>query len=174
MIGLIGTTLQLQSIITAHNQWLSATRSIPCCTTSVFLLRDRLVGSDLRVDHFFSFRSTLVSTPQLNTELLNCPLNSLVNESLEFTKELPFIIAREQNRDHRLQGWLFMNAFTQRRAWTVAQQKGNSVSGSIIPAFRRCSQTGCPANGHIVTICLYRTISNSHKMRPHCTQYAVI
>jgi hypothetical protein len=36
MIGFIGTSLQLQSIITAHNQWLSTTRSIPCWTTSVF------------------------------------------------------------------------------------------------------------------------------------------
>jgi hypothetical protein len=36
MIGFIGTSLQLQSIITSHNQWLSKTRSIPCWTTSVF------------------------------------------------------------------------------------------------------------------------------------------
>jgi hypothetical protein len=35
MIGFIGTSLQLQSIITAHNQWLSKTRSIPYWTTSV-------------------------------------------------------------------------------------------------------------------------------------------
>jgi hypothetical protein len=36
MIGFIGTSLQLQSIITAHNQWLSKTRSIPYWTASVF------------------------------------------------------------------------------------------------------------------------------------------
>jgi hypothetical protein len=35
MIGFIGTFLQLQSIITAHNQWLSTTRSIPYWSTSV-------------------------------------------------------------------------------------------------------------------------------------------
>jgi hypothetical protein len=35
-IGCIGTSLQLQSIITAHNQWLSKTRSVPCWTTNVF------------------------------------------------------------------------------------------------------------------------------------------
>jgi hypothetical protein len=36
MIGLIGISLQLQPIITAHNQWLPKTRSIPYWTTSVF------------------------------------------------------------------------------------------------------------------------------------------
>jgi hypothetical protein len=35
MIEFIGTSLQLQPIITAHNQWPSMTRSIPCWTTSV-------------------------------------------------------------------------------------------------------------------------------------------
>jgi hypothetical protein len=36
MIGFIGTSLQLQSIITAHNQWLPKTRSILYWTTSIF------------------------------------------------------------------------------------------------------------------------------------------
>jgi hypothetical protein len=36
MIGFVGTSLQLESITTAHNQWLSATRSIHCWTASVF------------------------------------------------------------------------------------------------------------------------------------------
>jgi hypothetical protein len=36
MIGFIGISLQLQPIITAHNQWLSKTRAIPYWTTSVF------------------------------------------------------------------------------------------------------------------------------------------
>jgi hypothetical protein len=36
MIGFIGTSLQLQSIMAVHNQWLSTTRSIPYWTTSVF------------------------------------------------------------------------------------------------------------------------------------------
>jgi hypothetical protein len=36
MVGFIDTSLQLQSILTAHNQWLSKTRSIPYWTTSVF------------------------------------------------------------------------------------------------------------------------------------------
>jgi hypothetical protein len=36
MIGFIGTSVQLQLIITAHNQGLSKTHSIPYWTTSVF------------------------------------------------------------------------------------------------------------------------------------------
>jgi hypothetical protein len=36
MIGFIVTSLQLQSIITAHNQWLSTTRSSPYWATNVF------------------------------------------------------------------------------------------------------------------------------------------
>jgi hypothetical protein len=34
MNGFTGTSLQLQSITTAHSQWLSTTRSIPCWTTN--------------------------------------------------------------------------------------------------------------------------------------------
>jgi hypothetical protein len=36
MTRFIGTYLQLQSIIIAHNQWLPKTYSIPYLTTSVF------------------------------------------------------------------------------------------------------------------------------------------
>jgi hypothetical protein len=36
MTGFIGTSLQLRSIITVHNQWLSETRSVPYWTTIVF------------------------------------------------------------------------------------------------------------------------------------------
>jgi hypothetical protein len=36
MIGFIGTSLQLHLIMTAHNQWLSVSRSIPYWATSVF------------------------------------------------------------------------------------------------------------------------------------------
>jgi hypothetical protein len=35
MIGCISISSQLQPIMTAHNQWLSKTQSIPCWTTSV-------------------------------------------------------------------------------------------------------------------------------------------
>jgi hypothetical protein len=36
MVGFIGTSLPLQSIVTAHNQWVSKIRSIPYWTTSAF------------------------------------------------------------------------------------------------------------------------------------------
>jgi hypothetical protein len=36
MIGFIGTSLQIQQIITVHNQWLLTNRSVPYWTTSVF------------------------------------------------------------------------------------------------------------------------------------------
>jgi hypothetical protein len=36
MIGFIDTSLQLQPIMTAHNQWLSTTCSIPYWTMSAF------------------------------------------------------------------------------------------------------------------------------------------
>jgi hypothetical protein len=36
MTGFTGSSLQLHSIVTAYNQWLSTTRFIPCWTTSVF------------------------------------------------------------------------------------------------------------------------------------------
>jgi hypothetical protein len=35
--------------------------------------------------------SYLINTSQLDTQLLNCLLNFLTNESLEFTNELSFI-----------------------------------------------------------------------------------
>jgi hypothetical protein len=40
MIGFIGSSLQLQSIMTAHNWWLSTTRSIPYWTPSFFCVTD--------------------------------------------------------------------------------------------------------------------------------------
>jgi hypothetical protein len=56
MIGFTGTSLQLQSITTAHNQWLSMTRSIPYRTTSSFFSNDEpwitdhaLISSVLRI-----------------------------------------------------------------------------------------------------------------------------
>jgi hypothetical protein len=36
MTGFIGTSLQLQSSMAAHNQWLSKARSIPYCPKSIF------------------------------------------------------------------------------------------------------------------------------------------
>jgi hypothetical protein len=71
--------LQLQLIITAHNQWLLKTHSIPYWTASAFSSYCDRLGSDLRISHFFSFCCMLVNTPHLNTKLLT---NSLKTESL--------------------------------------------------------------------------------------------
>jgi hypothetical protein len=48
---LLALLLQLQSIITAHNQWLLKTRSIPYWTTSVFSSYCDWLGSDLLIGH---------------------------------------------------------------------------------------------------------------------------
>jgi hypothetical protein len=69
MIRFIGASLQLHPIITAHNQWLPKTRSIPYWTTSVFCSTVTWLSSVLGIGHFFSFRCPLVNTPQLNTQL---------------------------------------------------------------------------------------------------------
>jgi hypothetical protein len=109
MIWFICTFLQLQSIMTAHNEWLSTTLSIPPFFIGLrvsFPLRDWL-GSDLRIGQFFSFRYPQVNTPQLNTELLNYLLHSLTNESFEFTNELPFITPRKRNRNHHTEHFVF-------------------------------------------------------------------
>jgi hypothetical protein len=70
MIGFIGTSLQLQSIITAHNQWLSKTRSIPCWTTSVFCSAWLTWLSFTSRSLLQLPSSALANNPQLNTELL--------------------------------------------------------------------------------------------------------
>jgi hypothetical protein len=66
MIGFIGTSLQLQLIMTAHNNWLSTTRSIPYWTTSVFssiVMNDKSVlthwtHSELRF--FYKFQAARI------------------------------------------------------------------------------------------------------------------
>jgi hypothetical protein len=77
------------------------------------LLRDWF-GSDLRVGHF-SFRCPLVNTPQLNTQVLN----SLTNESLEFTNVLSFITSGGPNNVHQTEQFVF---------WSVVRCSGNLVS----------------------------------------------
>jgi hypothetical protein len=71
MIGFIVTSLQLQSGMTAHNQWLSTTRSIPYWTKSVF--------------------SSTATTDERRTTAHT--LNSLERRS-RFTNELSFITSR--------------------------------------------------------------------------------
>jgi hypothetical protein len=141
MIGFIGTSLQLKSIMTVHNQWLSTTRSIPYWTTGVF---SSAVTNDERriIAHTLN---SLNSYWTPNKEFLT-------NESLEFTNELPFITARESNRDHRLQGFHYCSSWMRRLGNVhepLPSKMGNSVSGSTIPAFRRLLPNRCLANGHI-------------------------
>jgi hypothetical protein len=110
-LDLLALILQIQPIITAHNQWLSTTRSAPYWTTSVF--------SPAWVT-WFRFTNPLhlplVSTPQLNTQPLNCLLNSLMNESLEITNVLFFITSREPHRSHHNGDFVF---------WSVVRCSGN-------------------------------------------------
>jgi hypothetical protein len=82
MIGFIGTSLQLQSIMTAHNQWLPKTRSIPYWTTSVFsstvtvlVLIYESVTSSASVVRWLALHSGTLN-------LLNCRLHYLTNESM--------------------------------------------------------------------------------------------
>jgi hypothetical protein len=67
MIGVIGTSLQLQPIRAAQNQWLPKTRSIPYWTTSTF--------SSAATDLFLIYESvTSFTATALND-------NCLTNES---------------------------------------------------------------------------------------------
>jgi hypothetical protein len=63
MIGFIDTSLQLQSIMTAHNQWLSKTHSIHCWTTSVF-------SSTVTSEHWIALNDVcLANDESLATEI---------------------------------------------------------------------------------------------------------
>jgi hypothetical protein len=66
--------------MTTHSQWLRLAPFVAGLRVSSLPLW--WLGSDLRFGHFFSFCRSLVNTPQLNTPLLNCLLNSLTTESL--------------------------------------------------------------------------------------------
>jgi hypothetical protein len=110
MTGFIGTSLQLQPIITAHTLncfWILLRMNCDCCLTNFY------------------------------------------EDSLEFTNELPFITVREPHRDHRLQEFHYCSS------WMcclgnvhepLPSKMCNSVSGSIIPAFRRCLPSRCLAD----------------------------
>jgi hypothetical protein len=76
MTAFIGTSLQLQPIITAHNQWLFKTRSIPYWTTSVF--------SSTVTDLVLIYESvTSSASVVLWLTFHRWTLNSLTNESLK-------------------------------------------------------------------------------------------
>jgi hypothetical protein len=102
MIGFIGTSLQLQPIITAHT------------LNSFWMPYD------------------------------SC-LTNLYEESLEFMNEIPFITAREPNRDHRLQG-LYYSSWI-RCLGNVHELLPSKMSDSTIPAFRRYLPSRSLTNG---------------------------
>jgi hypothetical protein len=67
---------------------LTKTHCIPSWTMRVFSSTVTWFGSDLRVGHFFTFRCPLVSTPQLNTQLLNSLTTRWLNWRTELFYEL--------------------------------------------------------------------------------------
>jgi hypothetical protein len=84
MIGFINTSI---TITTNYNssQSMAAEDSLHSLLDyECLLFRCDWLGSDLRDGHFFRFRCSLVSTPQLNTQLLSSlateSLNSLTND----------------------------------------------------------------------------------------------
>jgi hypothetical protein len=90
MIGFIGTSLQLQSIITDHDQWLPKTRSIPHWTTSVFSSA-WLTWFWFTSRSLLHFRFPLVSTPQQNTQL---SYDSLTTESISVRVTLRLTVSQ--------------------------------------------------------------------------------
>jgi hypothetical protein len=107
--------------------------------------------------HFFTITANYSS---LHIELLLNPLanelrllsDECSEESLKFTNELPFITSIELNRDHRLQGFHYCVSWMRYLGNVhepLPRKIDNSVSGSTIPAFRRCLPSRCLANGHI-------------------------
>jgi hypothetical protein len=105
MIGFIACSLQLQSTIPTHNQWLRLAPFLTGLRVSS-LLRDWL-GSDLRIGYFFSFRCPLVNNPQLNTELNYWTaywiLLQLPEWFHELTNESSCTTRGEPKRDHHLE-----------------------------------------------------------------------
>jgi hypothetical protein len=67
MIRFIGASLQLQPIVTAHNQWLSNTRSISYWTISVFSSMWLMpVTSSASVVHWLALHSWLLNFSRMN------------------------------------------------------------------------------------------------------------
>jgi hypothetical protein len=93
-------------------------------------------------------------------------------EFLEFTNELPFITAREQNKDHRLQVFHYCSSGMR---WLgnvhepLPNKTDNSVSGSNIPVFRPCLPSRCLANDFFLLFatetCVSETLSGNGLFR---------
>jgi hypothetical protein len=99
--------LQLQSIIIAHNQWLSKTCSVPYWTTSVFsstvtdlvLIYESVTSSASVVRWLILHRWTLKWTIEPISELSY----DWTKRFHELTNELSFITRGEPKRDHHLE-----------------------------------------------------------------------
>jgi hypothetical protein len=107
MIGFIGTSLRLQSIITAQTLssfWMN----YDCCLRNAVWRISRIHGWT----PFYNCQKTEQRLPPLRVPLL-----------------------------------LIMNVLSWKRAWTVAYQTDNSMSGPTIPAFRWWLPSRCLANG---------------------------
>jgi hypothetical protein len=105
MIGFVCTFLQLQSIITANNQWLSKTRSIPCWTTSVF----SSAATDL-----VPIYESITSSPSVVRWLTlhSLALNSLTNElrlnwNLEWRLPYDSVVLKVRVKSNLLYDWRF-------------------------------------------------------------------
>jgi hypothetical protein len=124
MIAFIGTSLQLQSIMTARNHWRSMTRSIPCWTTSIF--SSTVANHESRLTHW--------SPAEWRFS----------DETLECTNELHFINVRDPNREFDYcSSWMRC----------LKNVREPFVSGSPILAFRLRLPSRCLANGHIQSQC---------------------
>jgi hypothetical protein len=94
-LDLLALLLQLHSVVTAHNQWQSKTRSSPYWTMSVF--------SSAVTDLVLIYESVTSSATVLRWLTLDSwRLNSLMAPN-EFTDEISFISRAEPKREHYLQ-----------------------------------------------------------------------
>jgi hypothetical protein len=85
MIGSIDTSLQLQTITTVHNQWLSMTRSIPYWTTGVF---SSTVTNDERIllAHTLNFLKRRLSDEWILDESESYIMTDVQSASLSWNK----------------------------------------------------------------------------------------
>jgi hypothetical protein len=151
MIGFIGTSLELQSIITAHNQWLSTTCSILYRTTSTF---SSTVMNDKR----------WITAHTLNSELSY--------EWISWIHEWTLFHNFGQTNKHYLEqlvvilsvvtGICFATCYRAKTRLLPLVAAGKSFpsrcsamdvrSAFTIPAFRRCLPIRCLAMDYSVTI----------------------
>jgi hypothetical protein len=151
MIGCIGTSLQLKSIMTAHNQWLSTTCSIRYWTTCVFsstVMNDESLlthRTPLRMnyDSFITPRWLEYRSPSQTVPLLFCVILSHRNLCLLIFIAMETYINLWQCFD-----------LHQRIHCSVYLCLPNRclANGLLLPAFRQCLPNRCLAMAILVTI----------------------